>query len=61
MNEITNHYVRTASRKANKPHNMKAEDIRTLFIRVGWVGKIHERHPLMKLVPFFDRGPGPCE
>jgi hypothetical protein len=37
---------------------LPAEDIATLFIRVGWIGRRPEPEPLLKLAPHFDKGPG---
>lgn len=39
------------------PHNVKAEEIRALFILVGWVGQ--RRSPvILHRLPVFDKGPG---
>jgi len=58
MNEITNHYVRSAVRTTLKPHTISHEELNELFLSVGWIGKRRQPHPLLKLVPFLDRGPG---
>jgi hypothetical protein len=35
------------------------KEIRALYIKVGWIGKWRVPHHFLKVVPFFDTGPGP--
>ena len=35
------------------------KEIRALYIKVGWIGEYRVPHPVLRLVPFFDTGPGP--
>jgi hypothetical protein len=58
MNEITNHYVRSAVRTHLKPHTISHEELNDLFRGAGWIGKRREPHPWLKMVPFLDKGPG---
>lgn len=51
-------YVSGKSRSAHKPHSTKSEEITELFIKAGWIGRRRKRLPVLKAVPFFDKGPG---
>jgi hypothetical protein len=53
------HQYVSRSKAANKPHNIKSEELTALFIKVGWIGKVRVPHHFLKVVPFFDIGPGP--
>jgi len=35
------------------------KEIRALYIRAGWLGELRVPPPTIRLVPFFDIGPGP--
>ena len=35
------------------------EEVTALYIKAGWIGELRVPHPILKLIPFFDRGPGP--
>jgi hypothetical protein len=41
MRLLTNNYVKTS--KSSKRHTVKMEDLRALFIKVGWVGELRPR------------------
>jgi hypothetical protein len=56
---MTNNYVAKANRTNQKPHNMPVAEIRKRFIKVGWVGQYRQINPVVRLAPFFDKGPGP--
>jgi hypothetical protein len=49
----------TGTNKGSKPHNMPAAEIRLLFIAVGWIGERKAKPPTLRMLPVFDRGPGP--
>jgi len=55
------HQYVSRSKAANKPHNVKSEELTALFIKAGWIGQLRVPHPAIRLVPFFDKGPGPAE
>jgi hypothetical protein len=54
---MTNNYVSGAKQSA-KMSTLKPEEVSELFIQVGWIGRRRKPGPLMRLVPFFDKGPG---
>ncbi len=56
-NEKTHNYV-SRSKGAPKAHNIPSEEVTALFIAAGWIGQRRVPHKLMRLVPFYDRGPG---
>ena len=56
---MAHQYVYGVSRASHKPHNMPADEIRRLFIAVGWIGERKTKPILLRAVPFFDTGPGP--
>lgn len=35
------------------------KQIHDLYVKVGWIGELRVPHPTLRLVPFFDTGPGP--
>jgi hypothetical protein len=35
------------------------KEIQELYIKVGWIGKYRVPHRFLRVVPFFDTGPGP--
>lgn len=37
---------------------MTVQEIRDRLVLVGWVGKRRQLDPQLKVVPYFDRGPG---
>ncbi len=45
--------------KGQKRGYASNEEITAAFIKAGWIGKRRVPHPKMRLVPFFDIGPGP--
>lgn len=53
------HQYVSRSKSAHKPHSMPAAEIRLAFIAVGWIGESKVNPLPLKLVPFFDTGPGP--
>lgn len=54
--EQTHHYV---SREKNRSKQIcSTEEINDLFIAVGWLGRRRQINPVLRLIPFFDRGPG---
>ena len=55
------HQYVSRSKAANKPHNVKSEELTALFIKAGWIGQLRERPRFIRAVPFFDKGPGPAE
>lgn len=57
MNEITHNYV-SRSKGSGKLPTATAEEITELYIQVGWLGRRRQINPILRLVPFFDRGPG---
>jgi len=52
---MTNNYVSSERRTGGA---MKPAEITELFVSIGWIGKLSVRKPLVRLVPFFDKGPG---
>lgn len=58
-NEKTHHYV-SRSKQSGGPKTCSVEEITELYIQVGWLGRRRKINPILKLVPFFDRGRGPC-
>ena len=58
MNEKTHHYV---SREKNRSKGTcSTTEITELYILAGWLGRRRQINPILRLVPFFDRGRGPC-
>jgi len=58
MRTPTKNYVKAQNKQAHR--SLTSEQIRDLFIQVGWIGRRQQINPVLKVVPFFDRGRGPC-
>jgi len=56
---MAHQYVYGVSRASHKPHSMPADEIRLLFIAVGWIGERKVKLPQLRMLPVFDKGPGP--
>ncbi len=54
---MSNNYV-SGAKGSTKPNTLKAEEISELYVKVGWIGKRRVPHPALRIVPFFDKGPG---
>lgn len=54
---MANNYV-SATKQGSKLSTLKPDEIRALFIRVGWIGEYKNPQPGLRIVPHFDRGPG---
>jgi hypothetical protein len=46
------------AKTVGRPHSVKTEEITELFIRWGIIGQLRQINPVVKLMPYFDRGPG---
>ena len=53
------HQYVSRSKAANRPHTASSEELTELFIKAGWIGRLRTPRRNIKLVPFFDIGPGP--
>lgn len=53
------HQYVNGQKNNTKSHNTSAEEIRALFIKAGWIGEYRVPHRFLRVVPFFDTGPGP--
>ena len=54
-------YREQSGKQVLKPHgSLSCNEINELFLSAGWLGRRRERPVLLRLVPFLDKGPGPC-
>ena len=56
---MTNRYVRSAPKTLMKWHSMEHEEMNRWFRIWGIIGQRRQINPVVALMPYFDRGPGP--
>ncbi len=54
----TGHYVHSETRAPNRPHRITHAEINEAFLKWGIIGKRRKINPVVRLMPYFDKGPG---
>ena len=52
------HYREGTKKTFTSRTHMSVKEIRGLYISVGWIGQSREPEKLVRLAPYFDKGPG---